>query len=341
MTDQQHVYLTAREQEQARKQVIQAQRDRLQLQKPNEANYSGGNTGASAVIASTLNWAKAITPLIAVFAALASAVRTVQTAAEIYTASGSHPIGVLIAALGFTIGAEAALFIMALAQEGQRLKWRAERRPRQVLTLATIGRAVAVRLGIKEPLRHDEIQNSDGSGIVIIIAFSFAVAANFYLGMRPVLDAIAPTVAGGTVPSLQAFIASLGNAPAPLQVQFIVDLAGVLFPPVMAYASGHLVARWAADIAEESQAVRQAYNDDMTTWRASWADPLATEEGQETLEALLQDKLTAKMARKGVSVLASSAPKAEPLPPAPEVTPEELATIGAPLHSNGNGHSGE
>lgn len=75
---------------------------------------------------------------------------------------------------------------------------------------------------MKEPLRYDQLKHSNQIGTVMLIAFFFAVSANAYLGMRPLLDQI------GAV-SLQDFVASLWTAPAQLQLTFIVDFAAVLF----------------------------------------------------------------------------------------------------------------
>lgn len=312
--------LTPNERATAEKQVIKAMRARMDAQRPDRSTYGGKRDKWADASARTLNIARALTPVIAVFAMLASAVRTIQTASEIYTASGSHPIGVLIAAIGFTVGAEVALFIMALAQEGERIKRRREKAPRNVSSLATIARAVGVRIGIRKPLSHDQMPQADGSGLVIAIAFLFAVAANFYMGMRPLLAELAT---GAGEPSLQTFLASLGSAPATLQVQFVVDLAAVLFPPLMAYASGHLVARWAGELASANEAAEAAYAADLAAWRTAYAEPLATDEAQERLERLLAEKLAAKQARRAAR-------------PQPTEQPDPHPKAAAP--TNGTGH---
>src|SRR5690349_10443329 len=82
------------------------------------------------IIHGTLVWSKAFVPAIALFAAVASSIRTVQAITEIYTASGTSPAFVAVAAVAFTLSVEAALFVLALAQENQRLKWRSARKKR-------------------------------------------------------------------------------------------------------------------------------------------------------------------------------------------------------------------
>lgn len=296
--------LTLREREAARRQAVQAVRARLETTKPNERQYGDHGDRAATVISNILSWSKAFVPVIALLAALASAVRTVQTAAEIYSASGSAPVGVLIAAISFTLSAEGALFVLALAQEGQRLKWRAERRPRAVGSLRSVWRGLLVRIGVKEALRHDELPERDnGLSIVMWIAFVFAVASNAYLGLRPLLAAV------GSV-TLQDFIRDLVNAPAATQMTFIVDLAAVLFPPFMARQAGHLTARFAAEVAAARAAVRAAYEADLAAWRQAYSDPLATPEGQELLTEIEREKIAAKQARQ-------AARPTPPLPPTP------------------------
>lgn len=198
---------------------------------------------ARRVIYQTLLWSKAFVPVLAILASIASSVRTVQAISEIYASSGSDGRVVVITALAFTISVEGALFLLALAQENQHIRWRQTKKKRHVLTLRTIGRSIAVRIGFKEPLSYDQIPESDG-GIqtLILIAFSFAIATNFYLGMKPILAVIGST-------TVQSFIGKLLNADANVQLMFIVDLAGVLFPPFMAYKAGHLTARFAAEVA--------------------------------------------------------------------------------------------
>lgn len=284
------IELTIREREQARQLTIKAMRERLQDRRPDSAQYATETGRASRFIASTLMWAKAAVPVMALLAALASAVRTLQTASEIYTASGSHWIGVAIAAVAFTLATEGALFSLALAQEGEAMKRRAEKRPRRVTSLKTLWHMIAVRLGLREPLRHDQLHERDGMGAVLWIAFAFAISANAYMGLRPLLQQTGAA-------SLQDFIVSLVNAPGHLQMTFIVDMAAVLFPPLMALQAGHLTARFAAEIAEQSQSGRLAYESDMERWRTAYADPLGTSEGVELLDEYLNNKLMVKRAR--------------------------------------------
>ena len=318
--------LTANEREQARQSAIKAMRKRLELTRPDPGHYLTGESRAVRLITSTLIWSKAFVPVIALLAAIASAVRTVQTAAEIYTASGSHPVGVLLAAVAFTLAAEGALFTLALAQEGQRMKYRAEGRPRRVASLKNAWQGMQVRIGIREPLRYDQLPEKDGLAVVMTTAFAFAVASNAYLGLRPLLSQI------GAV-SLQGFVGSIVNADARLQMNFIVDLAAVFFPPFMALKAGHLTARFAAELAEISQAVKTAYEKDMARWHVDYAEPLDSEAGQELLQSYLTEKLAAKRARKAAQQ------------PLPQVTPVEVPTqqerflaAQGGLSSNGNGH---
>lgn len=197
---------------------------------------------ARRVIYATLVWSKAAVPLIALLAAIASSIRTIQTTAEIYAKSGSTPVAVVIAAGAFTMSVEGALFLLALAQENQQIKWRQARKKRHVTTLRSIGRGIGVRFGTAEPLSYDQLPESDGGlNTLIIIAFLFAIASNLYLGLKPLTEQM------GAV-SLQAFIGRILNAEASLQLTFIVDMAGVLFPPFMALKAGHLTARFAAEV---------------------------------------------------------------------------------------------
>lgn len=186
-------------------------------------------------------WSKACVPIIAFLAALASAIRTVQTTAEIYRASGTDPHVVPIAAGAITFSVEGALFLLALAQENQRLRWRSARRKRYVTSIRTIARAISVRLGRDEPLTYDQMPESDnGLNTLIWIAFSFALASNLYLGLKPLTEQMGSN-------SLQSFVSGIVNARADLQLSFVVDLAAVLFPPLMAFKAGHLTARFASE----------------------------------------------------------------------------------------------
>lgn len=283
--------LSVREKENARQQAIRSMRARLEATRPDVRQYVLEQDRASAVIAAVLVWARAFVPVIALLAALASAVRTVQAVTEIYTAAGSAPIGVLIAAVGFTVSCEFALFVLALAQEGRRMRYRAEKRARSVASLRGLWRGVLVRVGVRDPLRHDELPERDGGlATVTWIAFTFAVASNVYLGLRPLTAQI------GDV-SLQAFLASILNAPAATQLTFIVDIAAVLFPPLMARQAGHLTAQFAAEVASARAATRAAYEADLEAWRRAYADPLATDEGKEVLAEIEREKLAAKTAR--------------------------------------------
>jgi hypothetical protein len=279
--------VTASEREAARRAAEKAMRTRLEARKPDAAAYATDATRAARLIGATLLWAKAAVPIIALLAAVASAVRTVQTASEIYAAAGSHPLGVLLAALAFTLATEGALFTLALAQEGEHMKRRAAGAGRHVPSLAGLWRAVLVRVGARPPLRYDELPERDGIGVVMLIALVFAVSANAYMGLRPLVEQIGAA-------SLQAFLASIVTASAELQLTFIVDFAAVLFPPLMALKAGHLTARFAAEIAAASSAGQNALDRDLAAWRAAVADPLATGEGRELYQELLAEKAAAK-----------------------------------------------
>lgn len=232
-------------------------------------------------------WSKLSVPIIALVAVLASSVRTLQTAAEIYTASGTHIVGVFIAAVSFTIAAEGALFVLALAQEAERLKLRRENQPRRVMSLRSLWQGILIRLGLRDPLTYDEIQGGNHIGLVMLIAFFFAAASNTYMGLRPLLQQVDAV-------SLQDFIAGLWFAPAELQLTFIVDIAAVLFPPLMALAAGHLTARFAAEISEQAQHGRQNYELELESWRQAYTNPLETDEGQALLDQYREQRLAQK-----------------------------------------------
>lgn len=281
--------LTLREKEAIRDQSVKALRARLQERQPRLDQYQVNQGKAAHFISGTLIWSKAAVPIIALLAALASSVRTVQTASEIYSESGSHPLGVILAAIAFTVATEGALFALALAQEGEAMKARAEKRPRHVISLKTVWNWLLIRLGQAQPPRWDQTPHSTGIGPVLWIAFAFAVAANAYMGLKPLI--------ADNQQSLQEFVAGLANAEASNQLKFLVDLAGVLFPPFMALQAGHLTARFAAEISEQGRAGLVAYEKDLESWRGAYANPLETEEGQELYRELLAQKETVKAAR--------------------------------------------
>jgi len=283
--------LTTSEQEQARTHAIKLMRARLEQRRPQEERYTDGAARAGRMVGNVLFWSKAFLPVIALLAAIASSVRTVQTASEIYSASGSHPIGVIIAAIAFTLSVEGALFVLALAQEGERMALRAQQRPRHLMSLKNLVRGLQVRIGIREPLRHDELNAESNLASVMLIALLFAISANLYMGMRPLINAV------GAV-SLQALLQTLWTAPANLQLTFVVDLAGVLFPPLMALAAGHLTARFAADFTEQTRASQQELNASRSAWREAHENPLASQEGQALLDSILEERRHAKQGRR-------------------------------------------
>jgi hypothetical protein len=318
--------LTIREKEQAREQAGKAMRARLEERRPDALQYTTESRD-SRVIAATLTYSKAAVPLIAILAALASSVRTVQVVSTIYASAGSHPVGVLVASLAFTLAAEGALFVLALAQAGEQMRRRAEKHERHVVSLANIWRAVLVRVGIRPALRHDELpEETGGIGIVIALALVFTLSTNLYLGLKPLIDQLGAS-------SLQNFVGSLWTAPAGLQMTAIVDLTAALFAPLVAFAAGHLTARFASEIAERSQATRMAYERDMEKWRTMFADPLSTDEGRELLEEYQNLKLASKRAR--------NKPKEEPATgndPFGSTVPILVVNGNTKPMQNGNGH---
>lgn len=286
--------LTIREKEQAREQAVKAMRARLEERRPDALQYTTESRDAQ-IISATLIYAKAAVPLIAILAAIASSVRTVQVVSTIYTDAGSHAIGVGVAALAFTFAAEGALFVLALAQAGEQLRRRSEKKERHVVSLANLWRSFLVRIGSRPALRHDELpEESGGIGIVIALALIFTLSTNLYLGLKPLIDQLGAS-------SLQNFIGSLWTAPAGLQMTFIVDLTAALFAPLVAFSAGHLTARFASEIAERTQSARLAYDRDMEAWRTMFADPLSTDEGRELFEEYVALKQASKQARKGAA----------------------------------------
>lgn len=283
--------LTIKEREKVRRNTVDAMRRRLEERKPELAQYVANEGRDSHVIAATLSYAKAAVPVIAILAAIASAVRTVQVVSSIYSDAGSHPIGIALAALAFTLAAEGALFVLALAQAGENMRRRAARRARHVRSLAGVIYAVAVRIGIKPPLRYDQLpEESGGIGVVIALALAFTLSTNLYMGMKPMISQMGEN-------NLQSFVAGLIEAPAATQMTFFVDLVAALFAPLVAYAAGHLTARYAGEIAERTQVARMAFERDLAAWRESMADPLATEEGRELLNEYLGHEQALKTAK--------------------------------------------
>lgn len=181
------------------------------------------------------SWSRALVPIIAALAAFASAVRTYQTTQEIYKSAGSSDWIVFFVSLAFTVAVEGAIFVLALAQEGQRIEWRKSKRKRNVVTVLTVKRAIEVRLGKAEPLTYDQMPEGNLLSLVIWIAFGYALISNYNMGLRPLIDQTQSQ-------TLQAFLAGLPTATAKIQSDFIVDSASVLFPPFMALIAGRLTA---------------------------------------------------------------------------------------------------
>lgn len=290
MTEPQ-VTLTASEREKLRQQAEKAMRERLSQRRPDSKDYATETNRASQMIGSTLLWSRAAVPVIALLAAIASSVRTVQVVSTIYSDAGSHQVGVLLAAVAFTLAAEGALFTLALARAGEDLKRRSEGRERHVASLAGLWRAIRVRIGVDQPLRHDQMPEATGQiGTVLMLALAFTLSTNLYLGMKPLIDQTGSS-------SLQNFIATLWTASAQVQMTFFVDLAAALFAPLVAFSAGHLTAHFAAEVAQQSQAGRRAYERDLEQWRAAHADPLSTDEGRELFEEHERLKIESKQAR--------------------------------------------
>jgi hypothetical protein len=292
MTDQ--ILLTPREMAQVRQNAEKARRRQLDDQRPQVAQYQASEGRDTKIIGGVLLYAKAAVPVIALLAALASAVRTVQVVSTIYLEAGSHAIGVIVAAVAFTLAIEGTLFVLALAQEGEAMRRRAARSQRHVGSLRGLWYGLLVRVGVRPALRWDEMPESSGRvGIVLALALAAALATNLYLGMQPIIQQMGAS-------SLQAFIAGLWHAPAALQMAFAVDLVLALFAPLVAFAAGHLTARYAAEIAERSQAGRLAYERDLAAWREAYASPLETDEGAALLAEHLEYKRRLKAGRQTV-----------------------------------------
>lgn len=331
MSQESNLSLTALEREKVRGEALKVMRQRLEDRRPDQDSYSTESRDGR-IIAATLVYAKAAVPVIAVLAALASSVRTVQVVSSIYSAAGSHPVGVAVASLAFTLAAEGALFVLALAQAGESMRRRAERQPRHVNSLASIWRALLVRIGTRPAPRHDELpEDSGGIGLVIFLALVFTLSTNLYLGLKPLIDELGSD-------SLQSFVSGLWAAPAGLQMTAIVDLTAALFAPLVAFTAGHLTARFASEIAERSQASRSAYERDLTAWREAVADPLSTDEGRELLAEYLQHKISSKRARANRGkVAAAQIETAAPFGPIP---PAQGANGNTPTTVHASGHGG-
>lgn len=203
---------------------------------------------ARRVIYQTMLWSKASYLFIAIAAAIASSIRTVLAISENYAASGAPPWAVVLGAVCFTLVAEIAIFILAIAQEDQIIKWRLAHKRRHITTLRTIGYSLAVRVGWKPALSYDQLPENDGGvGILMVLAFSFAIITNLYIGLRPLINQ------AGTV-SVQSFITHLLNADANVQFTFLIDLAAALFPPFVELIAGRLNARYAAQVTASQRA---------------------------------------------------------------------------------------
>lgn len=197
---------------------------------------------ASQFIYRVMKWSKAAVPVIAVFTALASAVRTFMTTRDIYAGGGTDPVVAALVAGALTIGVEGAIFVLALAQEWQEIRWRQARRRRRVVSVVSIWHWLQERAGVREPVSYDQMpERRDLIKVVLYIAFGYALISNFNIGVRPLIASIGSS-------TVQAFISGLVNAPADIQIKFFVDMASILFPPFMALVAGTLTARFAAEI---------------------------------------------------------------------------------------------
>ena len=195
------------------------------------------------IIYYTMMWSKAFVPVIFLFSALASAVRTFMTTRAIYTAGGTDPNVAAAVAAFLTIGVEGAIFILALAQEWQEIKWRQARRKRHVLSVKSVAHWIKERIGTEEPASYDQLpERRDLIKVALFIAFCYALVSNFNIGIKDLMAKV------GNTTTIQAFISGLVNAPADIQISFFVDMASILFPPFMALAGGLLTARFASEI---------------------------------------------------------------------------------------------
>ena len=202
------------------------------------------------IIYGTLTWSKALMPVLALCAGIASAIRTIMAVTESYTASGVPAWAVVIASVVITLVIEGALFALALIQESQQIKWRLARKKRHVTSLKSIWYSVLVRVGVREPLSHDQLPEGDGFvGILIWIVFATAIVTNLAIGLKPLMDTTGTS-------SVQTFLGYILNANAGQQLTFAVDLALALFPPFMEFAAGHKTAQFAAEVSKR-QTVEQ------------------------------------------------------------------------------------
>jgi hypothetical protein len=282
--------LTANERELVYQQAIKIMRKRLEQLQPQPAHYVASSNKFAGWIELILNGSKAFIPVIAILAALASSVRTIQTAAEIYTLSGSHPIAVALAAICFTISVEGALFVLGLIAENQKVQARLDNKPRRVFTLKGVWEGILVRIGLREPLQYNQMEDRINLTLITLIASSFAVAANLYIGIQPLLGEIGAS-------SLQSFLHGLWDAPAKLQLNFLVDMCAIAFPPAMAIVAGELTARLGSEVTLKSQSSKLTYESDLLEWQAAYNNPLEGADGQKLLETLTQEKSQAKQNR--------------------------------------------
>jgi len=194
------------------------------------------------MVYNVMMWSKALVPVIALFTAIASAVRTFMTTRDIYASGGTDPnVAAAVAAL-LTIGVEGAIFVLALAQEWQEIKWRQSRHKRHVLSVKSVIHWFKERIGIEEPASYDQLpERRDLIKVVLYIAFGYALISNFNIGVRPLIEKVGST-------TIQSFITGLANANADIQIAFFVDMASILFPPFMALVAGLLTARFASEI---------------------------------------------------------------------------------------------
>lgn len=199
-----------------------------------------------------LMWSRALVPVIALLAAIASAVRTYATTFRIYQNSGIDERTSVAVSLAFTVAVEGAIFTLALAREWQQIKWRQAHKKRHIVTLPSIWHGIKVRIGKAEPLTYDQMPESNNLVTLMIwIAFSYALISNVNMGIRPLIAELGSS-------NLQTFFAGLLNASANIQISFIVDLASVLFPPFMALVAGHQTARFASEFASSMNRLNAA-----------------------------------------------------------------------------------
>lgn len=228
---------------------------------PKREDFVRRRPGAARIVGQVLHGSRVGVVIVAVAMLVASAIRNVTAVYDNYTASGSSGIVAGLAAATFVVGVEGAIFFLALAQEQTRMRQR-EDGTRRVANLGDLLHGLNVRLGKAEPHPWEALPKRDGLGMVIALAFGFAVIANVGVAMRGEFE-----VSG--LP-LHEFLASLPARAANEQVRFFENLAIALLPPTIALIAGHITARWASEYAVDGSedTAEAAYQDALAEWRS-------------------------------------------------------------------------